>query len=60
MYIKRYGNRYNLVSDNHYKLMEIITNTCRKNSIMCDIKEVFAYLRAFDEKNKEEQMVFDI
>ncbi|MEG0295291.1 MAG: radical SAM protein [Clostridium sp.] len=60
MYIKKYGNSYNLVSDNHYKLMEIITDTCRKNSIMCDIKEVFDYLRTFDEKNKEEQVEFDI
>lgn len=59
-YIKRYGNSYNIASDNYHALMEIIKSKCKENNIMCDIKEVFDYLNEFDEKEKNEQLMFSI
>lgn len=60
MYIRQYGNSYEVISKNHEKLMGIIKETCQKNNIICDIKEVFNYMRSFEEKNNEVQIGFDI
>lgn len=58
-YIKTYGNSYQITSKNSSKLMKIITDACRKNGIMCNINEVFAYLHKFE--SKEEQLsLFDM
>lgn len=59
-YIKKYGNSYNIVSDNYHKLMEIIKSKCKENNIMYDIKEVFDYLNDFNENDKNEQITFNI
>lgn len=58
-YIKTYGNSYQVTSKNSSKLMKIITDVCRKNGIMCNVNEVFAYLHKFE--SKEEQLtLFDM
>ena len=58
-YIRTYGNSYQITSKNSGKLMEIITDVCRKNGIMYNVNEVFAYLHRFE--SKEEQMsLFDM
>lgn len=59
-YIRQYGNSYELLSKNHEKLMKIIRETCYKNNIICDIGEVFNYMRTFEETNNEVQIGFDI
>lgn len=59
-YIKRYGNSYNIISDNYHTLMEIIKSKCKENNIMYDIKEVFDYLNDFNEKEKNEQIMFNL
>lgn len=59
-YIKKYGNSYNIVSDNYHNLMEIIKSKCKENNIMYDIKEVFDYLNDFNENDKNEQITFNI
>lgn len=53
-YIKTYGNSYNIPSPNHDRLMNIIMDRCRKENIMCDNDEVFAYLHKYE--SKEEQL----
>lgn len=53
-YIKTYGNSYDIKSPNHNKLMKIIIDRCRKEHIMCNIDEVFAYLYKYE--SKEEQL----
>lgn len=58
-YIRTYGNSYQITSKNSGKLMKIITDVCRKNGIMCNVNEVFAYLHKFE--SKEEQLtLFDM
>lgn len=59
-YIRQYGNSYEILSKNHEKLMRIIKETCYKNNILCDVGEVFNYMRTFEEKNSEIQIGFDI
>ncbi|MCT4583843.1 MAG: radical SAM protein [Peptostreptococcaceae bacterium] len=59
-YIKEYGNSYEVLSKNNEKLMKIIKETCNQNNIICDMKEVFNYMRTFEEKNNEVQISFDI
>lgn len=52
-YIRTYGNSYEITSKNRDKLMDIITGTCRKNEIMYNTNEVFAYLHKFEAKEKQ-------
>ncbi|WP_160684050.1 radical SAM protein [Clostridium sp. C2-6-12] len=59
-YIRQYGNSYEILSKNHEKLIKIIRETCHKNNIICDVGEVFNYMRTFEEKNNEVQIGFDI
>lgn len=59
-YISKYGNSYEVVSENHERLMKIIKETCEKNNIICGVEEVFKYMKTFEEKNNEIQVSFDI
>ncbi|MBD7913389.1 MULTISPECIES: radical SAM protein [Clostridium] len=59
-YITQYGDSYEVISKNHEKLMRIIKETCDKNDIIFGVREVFNYIRAFEEKNNEVQIGFDI
>ena len=56
----KYGNSYEVVSENHEILMKIIKETCEKNNIICGVEEVFKYMKTFEEKNNEIQVSFDI
>lgn len=58
-YVREYGNSYEVVSKNHYKLMKIIEDTCKKNNIIYGVKEVFQYMKTFEEKQNEFQITFD-
>lgn len=59
-YIREYGNSYEVLSKNHEKLMKIIKDTCQQNNIIFGVKEVFNYMKAFEEENNEVQIGFDI
>ncbi|WP_271813373.1 SPL family radical SAM protein [Clostridium beijerinckii] len=59
-YIREYGNSYEVLSKNHEKLMKIIKDTCQQNNIIFGVKEVFNYIKAFEEENNEVQIGFDI
>ncbi|MFT8351379.1 SPL family radical SAM protein [Clostridium saccharoperbutylacetonicum] len=59
-YIREYGNSYELISRNHKEIMKIIKETCDRHNIIYDVREVFDYMRVFEEKNNEVQMGFDI
>jgi DNA repair photolyase len=59
-YIREYGNSYELRSRNHKEIMKIIKETCDKHNIIYDVREVFDYMRVFEEKNNEVQIGFDI
>lgn len=49
-YISTYSNSYEVTSHNNNRLMKIIMDRCRKENIICDIKEVFEYLHKFESK----------
>lgn len=59
-YIREYGNSYEVLSKNNEKLMKIIKETCHQNNIIFGVKEVFDYMKAFEEKNNQVQIGFDI
>ena len=58
-YIKTYGNSYEVTSLNNSRLTKIITDICRKEKIMCDIKDVFSYLHKFECKDTQ-MSLFDM
>ena len=56
VYIKMYGNNYELTSKNNKKLMKIFNETCEANGIIHNTDEVFAYMREFKKQNKDNQL----
>ncbi len=47
VYMERYGNAYMLPSPNAKNLMRIFNNICRRNGVLCDPEDCFAYMREF-------------
>jgi DNA repair photolyase len=56
VYQKKYGNSYVLPCDNEAALMNILQTECVAHNILCTPDEVFAYLRAFEEKSLPAQL----
>lgn len=46
-YIRRYGNSYELTSDNNQSLMKLFRNECTRHGVICEVKQNFAYLHEF-------------
>lgn len=57
-YIRSYGNAYEINSPHNQKLMKLFHGFCEENGITHDIRQIFAYLHAFERKNEEEQLSF--
>jgi DNA repair photolyase len=55
-YQKKYGNSYQLMSDNNNALMKEFYAVCREHGIVCNTDELFAYMHTFEEKTKREQL----
>ncbi|MEA4919895.1 MAG: radical SAM protein [Clostridiaceae bacterium] len=55
-YIKVYGESYELPSPNSSRLMRLFDTFCDKNGILHDAREVFGYLRAFEDKEETSQL----
>lgn len=51
VYEKKYGDAYELPSDNSAVLMRIFHSECERRGVMHEVDEVFAYLREFPEEN---------
>ncbi len=59
-YIRSYGNAYELNSPRNAELMRLYHKICEKAGIMHDVREIFTYLHAFEEKENHLQMsLFD-
>lgn len=58
LYIKNYGDSYNVISHNNNELMTLFFKTCKANNIVCDNDKIFEYLATFESKEKE-QYLFD-
>ncbi len=55
-YRRKYGNRYEIVSDRHEELMPLFHEICRSHGIMSGIEENFSYLRTFASSTCGEQL----
>lgn len=47
-YIKKYGNAYEVMSDQSSRLTSLFQQICRQNGIIYEINEIFEYLHTFD------------
>ena len=60
-YIRTYGNQYQLYSLKNHQLMEIFHQMCEEQGIIHDNKQIFEYLKKFEDKTKNVQLsLFDI
>lgn len=59
-YIRRYGNNYDIVSDNNKELMTYFYRFCKENSIETDINKIFNYMKTFESKNIKDQLCLEI
>lgn len=60
-YIRTYGNQYQLYSLKNHQLMEIFHQMCEEHGIIHDNKQIFEYLKKFEDKTKNVQLsLFDI
>lgn len=59
-YIQTYGMQHQLNSPKNCELMRLFHKVCEENGIVHDNKQIFEYLRAFDEKHSDIQLsLFD-
>lgn len=59
-YIKAYGSRYQITSQNNSRLMRLFHLTCAKHGIVHDNAQIFEYLNTFEEKESCVQLsLFD-
>lgn len=52
-YQRKYGNAYEVASDNNDELMKIFVDQCRKNNIVYDVDACFQYLHEFPERYEQ-------
>ncbi len=55
-YIKMYGERYIVASQNNYKLMNLFHSICEANNIVHNNDLIFQYLNSYEQKNKATQL----
>lgn len=55
-YHNKYGYAYEITSEHHTELMKLVHEQCRKHNMVCSVEELFAYMRAFPEKEEYEQL----
>lgn len=58
-YIRRYGNSYELASDNNIELMRLLADECRKHNIMSGRDRIFRYLHEFPKEEEMQMSFFD-
>ncbi len=53
IYQKKYGNSYEIISNNNYELMKLCKDFCQQNGILFGTHEVFDYLREFPPQSEQ-------
>lgn len=53
IYQKKYGNAYEVQSDNHKELMRIFRDTCKAHGMLYTVEDCFKYLHEFPEKYEQ-------
>lgn len=59
-YMKVYRNNYILNSPNNKYLMNLLYQTCKKYSILCDNDKIFKYLNTFENKEIKEDSQLEL
>ena len=59
-YIRTYGNRYACSSPRNRELLQLFHQTCEKAGMMHNVRQIFTYLHAFEEKENRQLSLFDI
>lgn len=57
-YTKKYGNAYEVISDNNDKLSNIVKEVCTQNGIIFGVHECLNYIHEFEDKSEHEQLTF--
>ena len=57
-YIREYANSYEVNSPRNAELMQLFHETCQQAGIMHDVRQIFQYLHAFEEKENQYQLSF--
>lgn len=52
-YQKRYGNAYEITSENNAELMGLFVDKCKQNNIVYNVEECFRYLHEYPEKYRQ-------
>jgi DNA repair photolyase len=55
-YQRKYGNSYEVMSDNNNALMKEFYTVCQQHNIVCNVEELFTYMRTYEEKNTVTQL----
>jgi len=55
-YHHKYGYRYELLSDDNQRLMDIFYKECSHNGIVCSNDDIFNYLHTYEDKEQAEQI----
>lgn len=55
-YVESFGYSYNCPSPNNDKLMSVFSEECDKRGVMRNVNEIFAYLRKFPERYRQESL----
>lgn len=55
-YQRKYGHAYEIASSNSTELMKLFYHVCGQNNIKSNVKELFAYLHEFPEREQYEQL----
>lgn len=56
VYQKRYGNQYMVSSPHNEALMDLFHRKCEQHGIVHDPRQIFEYLRRFEEKGRGQQL----
>ena len=55
-YIRQFGNSYEVNCPDNAELMKLFHDVCRKNGILHNADEIFAYMHHFEDKSSFEQL----
>lgn len=56
VYIRRYGNAYDIPSPRQQELMALFHSFCQEHGILHDNRQIFRYLHRFEDKTASEQL----
>jgi DNA repair photolyase len=57
-YQRKYGDSYQVTSDNNNRLMGIFFETCREHNMVCNNEEIFAHMHAFPPAKTKQMELF--